>query len=153
MATIICQMNHVLCRKCANQLQRTTSTCPSCHGPIVLAQHVHQQPYGQPYPQPQQGWQAHGQVQPGWQPQGNQVVIEPVGYNPNTQTSKCGLIILVVLGLIFVSAAIGLIVLRSRMDNCSFWSYYYFYDCYMSGTRYCCISSSYCNYSSLYNSC
>lgn len=141
-------MNHVLCRKCAIQLNNTTQKCPSCQNPITfigpnyqqpVVQQAYQpqfqpnQPYSQenqPYFQGNQPYQNQAQpnwgVQASWNPQGNQLIVNPIPYNPRGN-QKIAIVILSVMGIIFLLAGIGLIILRVKMQDCSYWSYAYYY--------------------------
>lgn len=144
LATIVCHQNHVTCPKCASELQRTRSRCPTCHGPLsLLSPTTYPEPVAQGYPQLEapRYYQPVPQVivqQPYPQPQfaPPPAIIQKRNNKP---------VIFLALGIVFIFSAIALTMLRFNMDRCSYWSNYYSYDC---NKFKCCQDSTSCSQNS-----
>lgn len=175
-ATVICSQNHVVCKQCARQLIRTNSKCPHCFGPVVVAnQPIQVYSNNNNYINPQQ--QANKNINQLWQPVPNTSTnlnqpqinysnnpilyqnqpniyqnqgFQPQPYQPipikhptNNPGKYC------FFSVIFLIIAIVLLVIRIKMENCSYWDVL---DCgYQYGTKYCCIG--YCQSSATYSNC
>lgn len=138
--TPICDQNHQACRKCVNGLVQFNSKCPYCFQPALK-------------PDGQQGWNRNqGQPQAyannaHWQPASGQPQPPPIVINnlgPNPQPLLVSPLVpkqgdplkYLLFSLFFLAIAIVFLVLRIKMDSCTYWGAL---DCGLQqGSRVCC---------------